>query len=145
AELVLVLGDSGPRLLLLLGVIVAGEFPDCGGEDRRQHRRVGGQERPQRRGIGAPPRAASPVGACMEALIGMPLAGVGWPMRSDSLKSLRAGAAVRSAMSLSIVSVSLTVRPGSPESLRKRSANPKACSVLVSAVFAVPSPLSPLR
>src|SRR5689334_15525545 len=100
AERDLVIGNRGPRLLLLGVVVVTGQFLDRRGEDRREHGRVRRQERPQRRGRGGRThRATSHVVPSLESLIATPMAASSSRMRSDSVKSFRARAAVRSAIS----------------------------------------------
>jgi len=48
AELLFVVSGAGPRLLLRLAVVVAGQFLDGGDKDRRQHGHILAEERSQR-------------------------------------------------------------------------------------------------
>src|SRR5262249_44235562 len=118
AEL-LVLGQRRPRLPLRLAVVVAGQILDRRGKDRRQHRHICGQERPQRGGLAH--RATSQLVPSLESLIATPMAASSSRMRSDSLKSFRARAAVRSEIS------ALTRSASTPLALRLR---PSHCAAL---------------
>src|SRR6202012_3024461 len=89
----------GPGFLLRLAVIVAGELLDRGGETRGENRHIGRQGWRQRGGGGAAHRAPSPVVPSLESLIAIPIAASSSRIRSDSLKSLRARAAVRDSSS----------------------------------------------
>src|SRR5205085_1720693 len=98
AERVFVVDGSGPGFLLRFAVIVTGQFQDGRSKDRRQYRRIRREERPQRR-FGqrlSHYRAISQVVPSLESLITTPIAASSSRMRSDSLKSFRARAAVRS-------------------------------------------------
>src|SRR5205085_10133627 len=90
AKRVFVVDGSGPGFLLRFAVVIARQFQDGRGKDRRQNRRIRREERPQRR-FGqrlSHYRAISQVVPSLESLITTPIAASSSRMRSDSLKSL---------------------------------------------------------
>src|SRR6266566_8089189 len=128
AECRLVVGGAGPSLLLRFAVVVAGQLLDRRDEDRGENRRIGREVRPQR-GFWqclSHQRATSQVVPSLESLIAIPIAASSSRIRSDSLKSFRARAAVRAEIRLSICSAStpLALRPSHCAAVSER--NPRS-------------------
>src|SRR5207248_6558358 len=149
AERVFVVDGSGPGFLLRFAVIIAGQFQHGRSKDRGQNRRIRREERPQRR-FGqrlSHYRAISQVvvglpSASLPSFSTMPIAASSSRMRSDSLKSFRARAAVRSAIKLStrLASMPLACCLRCFHSATVSERNPRRCNEAANSVrFSSPS------
>src|SRR5207302_11160482 len=144
AERVFVVDGSGPGFLLRFAVIIAGQFQHGRSKDRGQNRRIRREERPQRR-FGqrlSHYRAISQVVPSLESLITTPIAASSSRMRSDSLKSFRARAAVRSEIKRStrLTSMPLACCLRCFHSATVSERNPRRCNEAANSVrFSSPS------
>src|SRR6185312_2319494 len=100
-----IVGRSGPRFLLRLAVVVAGQRRDGFAEDLRERRGVVCEEWPQRELRGAH-RAISQVVPSLESLSTTPIAASSSRMRSDSLKSFALRAAALASINCSTFAAS---------------------------------------